>query len=221
MLRVGLTGGMAGGKSAAAARLRELGAYVSQSDAVGRALMEPGTPVFHSICEQFGAAVLLSNGELDRPALARIAFEQGRLEELNALVHPAVIAAQMAWLKSLAQTDPLAVAVVESALIFETRHGPPGQQDAPWRTRFDRIVLVTAPVDLRLSRYAQRAGVDSQAAAADFSRRAAAQWTDDRKSALADFVLRNDGTLQDLYNRVDALYAELRQESADRSAEAM
>ncbi|MGI4852642.1 MAG: dephospho-CoA kinase [Janthinobacterium lividum] len=227
MLRVALTGGVGSGKSAAAAMLRALGAQVSHSDEVGRALMQPGQPVFAGIREHFGPAVLQANGELDRAALASIAFAQGRVEELNAIVHPAVIAAQAQWMERVRADDPSAVAIVESALIFETRHGDSvsGQASAPWRSRFDRIVVITAPVELRRRRYVERvlqsAGRDAAAASADFDQRAAAQWTDKRKAALADTVIRNDGSLQDLQHHMAHLYQTLRQEAADDATEAM
>lgn len=227
MLRVALTGGVGSGKSAAAVMLRTLGAQVSQSDEVGRALMQPGQSVFHDLVKHFGRSVLLVNGKLDRSALASIAFEQGRVEELNAIVHPAVIAAQAQWMERVGANDPCAVAVVESALVFETRHGADaaGQAAVPWRSRFDRIVVVAAPMEVRRSRYMQRilqgGTLSADAARADFDRRAAAQWTDDRKAALADFVIRNDGSLQDLQGQVAGLYKLLQQEAADVATEAM
>src|SRR4051812_34950363 len=97
MLRVALTGGVGSGKSAAAAIFRELGAQVSQSDEVGRALMQPNMAAFETIQSHFGPSIVGPDGFLDRGALARIAFEEGRVEEINAIVHPLVIAAQIAW----------------------------------------------------------------------------------------------------------------------------
>lgn len=226
MLRVALTGGVGSGKSAAAAHFRTLGAQISQSDEVGRALMQPGQPAFHAIAERFGPSIIAADGSLDRAALARIAFDEGRVEEINTIVHPLVIAAQSAWADGIALQDPSAVAIVESALIFETRytaHGRAADGDAPWRTRFDRIVVVTAPLELRRARYSARVAgsIPTEIASADFGRRAAAQWTDERKAALADFVLVNDGSLQHLRDEVSRLYAVLLQESADRAGEAM
>jgi len=219
VLRVGLTGGVGSGKSAAVSILRELGAYISQSDEVGRELMQPGQAVFNAIVAHFGPQILAPDGELDRGALARIAFGEGRVEELNAIVHPVVIAAQARWFDEVAAKDPMAVAVVESALIFETKHGAAaGAGDQPWRTRFDRIIVVAAPIDVRRKRYIQRLNVSDEAgvlaALADFDRRAAAQWTDEEKAQQADFVIENGGTLNDLRGAVVSLYARLQQESA-------
>lgn len=228
MLRVGLTGGVGSGKSRVADMLSLLGARVSRSDEVGRALMQPGQPVMQAIAAHFGPSVLTEKGELDRAKLARVAFTDDRVEELNALVHPAVIAEQARWMNAVAAEDPQAVAVVESALIFETKHGEgrEAQDAAPWRTRFDRIVVVTAPEDMRRKRYVARfsmpdSGREAEAAADDFDRRAKAQWSDERKAALADTVLHNDGSVDDLQAKVEILYATLRQESIDRCGEAM
>jgi dephospho-CoA kinase len=222
MLRVALTGGVGSGKSSAAAMLRECGAYLSQSDEVGRALMQPGQAAFSAIVQHFGKEVLRADGSLDRSTLARIAFDQGRVEELNSIIHPLVIAQQASWAAEIAAKDPLAVAVVESALIFETKHAAVQDDPAPWRTRFDRIVVVTAPLELRRQRYIARcSGLTPDEASNDFDRRCAAQWSQERKAALADYVIANDDTLDDLRDEVQTLWKALRAESADRVAEAM
>lgn len=214
MLRVAVTGGVGSGKSVMTGMLRELGALTSQSDEVGRALMQPGQPAFHAIVEHFGAAVLDPDGLLDRSELARIAFQDGRVEELNGIVHPLVIAEQARWMEAIAATQPDAIAVVESALVFETRHG--GSSDQPWRTRFDRVIVVTAPLHVRRERCIAR-GMSTE----DFERRAAAQWSDERKAALADSVLVNDGPLPQFKEEVRRLWDALTSEAADRNAEAM
>src|ERR1700712_3993392 len=115
MLRVGLTGGVGSGKSAVADMLGELGARVSRSDEVGRVMMQPGQPVMQAIAAHFGPSVLTDAGTLDRARLAQIAFADGRVEELNALVHPAVIAEQSRWMEAVGIELPSAVAVIESA----------------------------------------------------------------------------------------------------------
>ncbi len=222
MLRVGLTGGVGSGKSKVADMLSDLGARVSRSDEVGRALMQPGQSVMQAIVAHFGPSILTHDGTLDRAQLAKIAFADGRVEELNALVHPAVIAEQTRWMEAVGAADPEAVAVVESALIFETKHGGTAQDAAPWRTRFDRIVVVTAPESLRRTRYTMRSvGQAAEVAAADFDRRMQTQWSDERKAALADVVLQNDGSLSDLQVKVTDLYVALLQDSMDRCSEAM
>jgi len=118
MLRVGLTGGLGSGKSTVAGYLRELGAQVIEADELGRALMKPGHQVYDQIVRGFGPEVVSTDGTLNRPRIAELAFQGGRLNQLNAIVHPAVIAAQRVWMESIFAGNPAAVAVIESALIF-------------------------------------------------------------------------------------------------------
>src|ERR1035438_1030962 len=161
MLRVGLTGGLGSGKSTVAACLRELGAEVIEADALGRALMEPGQPVYDEIVRLFGLEVVAADGRLNRVRLAKLAFQAGRVNELNAIIHPAVIAAQQRWTEEVFARNPAAVAVVESALIFEVERDAKarGEQHgtlADWRRRFDRTIVVTAPDELKIARSEER-----------------------------------------------------------------
>jgi dephospho-CoA kinase len=144
MLRVGLTGGLGSGKSTVAGMLRELGARVIEADALGRTLMEPGQEVFAEIARTFGLEVVGADGRLNRARLAESAFQGGRLNELNAIVHPAVIGAQQKWMDKVFAADPAAVAVVESALIFEVERDARARGEkesvlADWKQRFDRV----------------------------------------------------------------------------------
>src|ERR1700679_3039836 len=174
MLRVGLTGGLGSGKSTAARLFAALGAHVLQSDAIGRELMEPRQAVYAAIVAHFGEGVVLSDGSLDRRALARIAFADGRVEELNAIVHPAVIARQSDLSEEIFARDPYAVVIVESALIFETSYGETKRAEgssegvanstdrARWASRFDRIILVTAPEEVKIARFVARSGAGAE-----------------------------------------------------------
>jgi len=208
MLRVGLTGGLGSGKSTVAALLRECGAHVIEADAVGRSLMQPGQAVFAAVVKQFGPDVQREDGSLDRKLLARLAFEQGRARELSLIVHPAVIAAQEAWMRDVFTREPRAVAVVESALIFEAeRDGTvPG-----WRDRFDSLILVTAPLELRIARFLARNGVqgDKDALRADAEARIAAQVPDEEKIPFCDFVLENSTSLEDVRKAVKEIWDKL------------
>jgi dephospho-CoA kinase len=165
MLRVGLTGGLGSGKSTVAEILRALGAEVIEADELGRALMEPGQPVYAEIVRVFGPEVVAPDGRLNRKRLAEMVFRDGRggdrLAELNAIVHPAVIAAQRRWMDHIFAGNPSAVAVVESALIFEVERDARARGESEtvlsdWRRRIDRIIVVTAPDELKIARYAAR-----------------------------------------------------------------
>ena len=221
MLRVGLTGNLGSGKSTIAALLRELGAEVVEADQLGRVLMEPGQPVFAAIVERFGPAVVLADGRLDRPALARLAFEGGRLQELNAIIHPAVIAAQREWMRQVFAANPAAVAVVESALIFEVERDARlrGESEtvlSNWHRRFDRVVVVTAPDELKIARYAARVATTPgarPAAAEEARRRLRHQIPDAETAPRADYLLENTGDLEALRAAVRALWARLEEES--------
>lgn len=226
MLRVGLTGGLGSGKSTVAALLRALGAHVIEADELGRELMEPGHAVYNEIVRAFGPAVVRADGRLDRARLAQLAFGEGRLNELNAIVHPAVIAAQQGWMEGVFARDPAAVAVVESALIFEVERDARlrGESEgvlADWRNRFDRILVLTAPEEVKIARYVARLNLDPAAqeqALADARRRLAFQIPDAEKAAHADFVIENTGNLAALHARVAEIWRQLKQESNQRAA---
>ncbi len=218
MLRVGLTGGLGSGKSTAAHRFAALGAQVIYSDDIGRELMQPGHAVYAAIVAHFGPEVVKADGALDRSALARLAFGGGesgggRIEELNAIVHPATIARQAELIGQIAARDADAVAIVESALIFETRFGGKGGL----RSRFDKLILVCAPQALKVARFVARAAggrslneEERHALEADARRRIARQIDDEQKAASCDYVLTNDGPVEQLLAQVDALWPELR-----------
>src|SRR3984957_14927929 len=231
MLRVGLTGGLSSGKSTVAAMLRELGAQVIEADALGREVMEPGHEVYDQIVARFGHEVVNPDGHLNRARLADLAFRQGRLQELNAIVHPPVIDAQRRWMDEVFARDPVAVAVLESALIFEVVRDAIARGDrnsvlADWRRRIDRIIVVTAPDELKVARYVARVGLnaaDKNAAAtsaadldaikADARNRLAHQVPDAGKVVQADYVLDNSGDTAALRAQVEALWPRLKAES--------
>jgi dephospho-CoA kinase len=153
MLRVGLTGGLGSGKSTVAGIFQELGAAVISADQLGRQLMQPGEPVYAAIVKAFGQGVVRSDGSLDRKALAELAFQHNQADKLNRIVHPAVIAAEEECMQGVFATDPKRVAIVESALIFEVEKWgtAPG-----WAQRFDSIILVTVPDEMKIARFVAR-----------------------------------------------------------------
>jgi dephospho-CoA kinase len=225
MLRVGLTGGLGSGKSTVAAFLRELGAHVIESDALGRQMMEPGHEVYNQIVRAFGPEVVSPDGRLNRPKLAEMAFRGGRLRELNSIVHPAVIAAQQKWMEDIFEQDPAAVGVIESALIFEVVRDAlaRGEKEgvlSDWRRRIDCVILVTAPDDMKIARYVGRispAGPAREAVEADARNRLAQQIPDAEKAALSDFVIDNSGSKAALYDQVADLWKILKSQSNNSS----
>jgi dephospho-CoA kinase len=220
MLRVGLTGGLGSGKSTAGRLFRAHGAHVLEADAIGRELMQPGQAVYVAIVGHFGPGVISPSGELDRHALARIAFGEGRVEELNAIVHPAVIARQAELAEAIFAQDAGAVVMVESALIFETKHSG-DEKGEGWRRRFDRVILVTAPDEVKIARFVARAAgertlTDRERAElqAEAQRRLDQQIPDEQKAALSDYVLTNGGPLTELEWQVDQLWPILKSAAA-------
>jgi dephospho-CoA kinase len=212
MLRVGLTGDLGSGKSTVAAMLAARGAMVFSSDEMARAMMSPGEKVYAEIVAHFGPEVLAADRTLDRRKLAALAFDPAkpRIAELNAIVHPAVIAAQSEQFAALAKTHT--IAVVESALIFSARTYASAK---PWSERFDRILLVTAPERDKVARFVTRvaqgrefSSAERAAAEADAMRRLRVQHqtTEHAEECL---VLRNDGSLTELEQQVEAAWHEL------------
>lgn len=221
MLRVGLTGGLGSGKSTVAGMLRELGAEVIEADTLGRALMEPGQEVYEEIVQVFGREVVNADGRLNRARLAEMAFRGGRLQELNAIVHPAAIAMQKEWMEEVFRRDPKAVAVVESALIFEVVRDACARGDkdsvlADFRRRIDRVIVVVAPDEMKIARYVARIAPLPEGRAAveaDARVRLAHQVPDAEKAAQADYVLDNAGDKAALRAQVEALWPRLREQS--------
>lgn len=215
MLRVGLTGGLGSGKSTVAARLQEHGFPVLEADGIARELMQPGQSVFRAIVEHFGPAVVRADGTLDRQRLAELVFNQGRLAELNRIVHPPVVAEQERRMAELFSRDPDAIVFVESALIFEAEAWGTVPE---WRRRFDRVVLVTAPDDLKVNRFVARilpadaSPEDRTRAERDARTRLAAQLPDSDKIPRCDAIIDNAGSLEATHAQVDRLSDRLRAE---------
>jgi len=208
MLRVGLTGELGSGKSTVAKMLAARGAIVLSSDEMGRTMMQPGHRAFAQIVERFGPTILNTDGTLNRHALAHLAFDPAnpRIEELNAIIHPAVIAAQAEKVAEIARTQPHAIIVVESALIFSTKHTPEGS----WRSRFDCIVLVTATDDVKIERFVQRgAPGSSDSHLRDDARRRLEAQRATIPNDIPCYTINNDASLADLQTDVTALWGQL------------
>jgi len=217
MLRVGLTGELGSGKSTVAKMLAARGAIVFSSDDMARDMMQPGEPVYAQIVAHFGESILAADGSIDRHRLAKLAFDPAhpRVEDLNAIVHPAVLSIQADRIAELARTQPEAIVVVESALIFSTKHSG----ENPWRDRFDRIVMVMAPEPRKIARFVERAGAgrplslaERRSLEADAGHRLAQQQIAPEQSA-GCIVIRNEGNIEELEAQVDKLWRELRASS--------
>ncbi len=205
MLKLGLTGGIASGKSAVGEMFVKLGAHLVQADAVAHWLMQPGRPVYEEVVRRFGREILNPDGSINRSRLAEAAFgtpggAPPRVNELNQIVHPAVIGHENEWMEELGRRDPGAIVIVEAALILEA--GTAG--------RFDRLIVVTCHPEQRILRYARRHGISEDAARAEVTRRMAAQIPDEEKIKAADFVIDNSGSLDSTEQQVRRVFAALR-----------
>jgi dephospho-CoA kinase len=199
MLKLGLTGGIASGKTTVLEMFAPLGAHTLQADTVAHDFMAPGQPVYARIVEAFGPGILAADGTIDRPKLASAALP-ARIAELNAIVHPAVLAFEDDWMRRMGEADPNGLTICEAALLIE----------AGGLERFDRLIVVTCTLQQKIARFAQRTGLSPEAAAGEVQRRMAAQMPEEEKVKLADFVIDNSGTRDQAERRVREIWTELR-----------
>ena len=203
MLKVGLTGGMASGKTVVGEMFVTFGAHLIQADTVAHQLMQRGEAVYEEVVRRFGTGILNPDRTVNRARLAEIAFGQPpRIAELNKIVHPAVIERENRWMEEVGRQDPHAIAIVEAALILE----------AGTAERFDRLVVVTCWPEQRIERWATRTKVDLQTARREVTRRMAAQLPDEEKTKAADYVIDNSGSLDETRKNVEQVYEKLGQE---------
>ncbi|MCS5496940.1 dephospho-CoA kinase [Cnuibacter physcomitrellae] len=197
MLTVGLTGGIAAGKSTITKRLRELGALTADADQLSREAVEPGTPALARIRERFGDGVIGEDGHLDRAALGAIVFaDDAARADLNAIVHPAVGALTAQRRAEAAATGPDAVFVYDVPLLVETG----GRRD------FDVVIVAEAPEEVRIDRLMQLRGLSREEA----ERRIASQASDEERRAIADIVIDTGGTLEETLSQTDAAWQRIR-----------
>jgi dephospho-CoA kinase len=206
VLRVGLTGGVACGKSTVARMFATLGAEVMDADKIVHALYRKGQPVYWEILNHFGAEILRPDKEIDRHRLAAVVFDGGRVQELNRIVHPAVVLRQQEWMREIAGKHPDAVVVVEAALMLEAA----GRVEGGVRSRYDKIVVVTCRPEQKVERYAVRMAISEAAARSEVERRSRAQMPDHEKAALADYVIDNSGSQEATRAQVEKIFSELR-----------
>ena len=217
MLKVGLTGGIASGKSIVGEMFIARGAHLVQADRIAHQLMLPGQPVYNEVVRHFGGEILNPDLSVNRAKLAEAAFGKAsspaasripsRIDELNRIVHPAVLRSQEEWLEEMGRQDPRAVAIVEAALILE----------AGAAKRFDRLIVVTCSDAQRIARFAARQKLDLDAARKEVERRMAAQLPDAEKIKAADFVIDNSGSLDQTREQERQVWEKLRPEAIAKS----
>ncbi|HEX7739003.1 MAG TPA: dephospho-CoA kinase [Marmoricola sp.] len=191
--RVGLTGGIASGKSAVSSILRDLGAVIIDADALAREVVAKGTPGLDAVVAEFGADLLGPDGELDRPKMGALVFaDEDARRRLEAIVHPLVFERIVA-LEEGAPED--AVVVHDIPLLAES-----GRADT-----FDAVIVVDAPQDVQIERMVRDRGWSEAEARA----RIAAQADPDERRAIATHLIDNTGTLADLRGRVEAVFGEI------------
>jgi dephospho-CoA kinase len=192
---IGLTGGIASGKSVVARRLAEHGAVHIDADELAREVVEPGQPALAEIAREFGADVLDADGRLDRAALASIIFvHPERRAVLNAITHPAVKQRARELMDEAEARDPDAVVVYDVPLLVEA------QVDADHA--FDLVVVVNASTETRIRRLVELRGLSRDEAV----HRLNSQVSDTERLAIADIVIDSDGTIEETLQQADALW---------------
>lgn len=197
MLRVGLTGSIAVGKSFVSGVLRELGCHVVDSDELARKVVEPGTAGLRRVAEAFGAGIIREDGSLDRAALGAVVFgSEERRQLLNSILHPLIMAEQDALLNLWEQEDPRGVGVVDAALLVES---------GGFR-RFDKLIVVHCRPEVQFERLMRRNSLSREEALARIN----AQLPQSEKLKHADFDVDTSGDFEVTRARVEEVYEQLR-----------
>jgi dephospho-CoA kinase len=197
VLKVGLTGGLACGKSFVGDVLAECGCHVLQADRLGHAVLLPGGESYEPVVREFGRGVLGEGGDIDRRALAAEVFGRpDRLALLNSLVHPPVMRREEEWLARLTAEDTHGIAVVEAAILIETGS----------YKRFDKLIVVTCEEEQQVQRSMKRDGVSREEVLARLSR----QMPLAEKLRFADFAIDTSGTKEDTVQQTRAAFESLR-----------
>jgi dephospho-CoA kinase len=196
MLRVGLTGGLACGKSFVGHALAELGCYLIEADKLGHEVMRPGAEAYDAIVREFGSGVVAADGLIDRRKLSLLVWNHHeRLAKLNSFVHPAVWARERQRMAEIGQADPAAIAVVEAAILVET---------GSYKT-FDKLIVVTCTAEQQMERAMQRASYTQEEVRARMGR----QLPIEEKVRLADYVIDTSGSKENTLEQVRTVYASL------------
>jgi dephospho-CoA kinase len=197
MLKVGLTGGLASGKSFVGQVLAGLGCHVIQADELGHEVLARGGEAYEAVIAEFGWEIVANGGEIDRRALAAQVFgSPEKLARLNSLVHPPVVQREEELIAGFAARDPHGIAVVEAAILIET---------GSYR-RFDRLILVTCAEDQQFERAMRREGAVADVVRARISH----QMPLEEKRKFADFVIDTSGEKENTVRQTRAVYEDLR-----------
>ena len=209
MLRVGLTGGIATGKSTVVAMLRELGCHVLEADKIAHRMIEPGAAAYDQVVREFGRGILQPDGRVDRQKLGAIVFaDPKKLTRLNAIVHPPVLAAQDQQLAAIEQAEPHAIAVVEAALLIE----------AGYDRKLHCLVVTWCTPEQQIARLTQQeAGAGRGLTTEQARQRIAAQLPVEEKRRMADEEIDCSGSLEHTREQVIALFAKLQKMETERS----
>ncbi|HEV2521637.1 MAG TPA: dephospho-CoA kinase [Candidatus Acidoferrales bacterium] len=210
MLRVGLTGGIATGKTTVVAMLRELGCRVLEADKIAHQMIMPGGAAYEEVVREFGRGILTPDGFVDRARLGAIVFaEPKRLARLNAIVHPPVLEEQSRQLAAIEKADPHAIAIVEAALLIE----------AGFDRKLDYLVVTSCTPEQQIVRLTQP-GTGRGLTVEQARQRIAAQMPNEEKLRRADEVIDCSGTIEHTRAQVIALCAKLKKMEAGRSKNA-
>ena len=197
MLKVGLTGGLASGKSLIGAKLQELGCHLIHADELGHAAIASDGEAYAAVVEEFGRGILKEDGTIDRRRLAALAFETPyRLAKLNALVHPAVFRRQEQLLERIAAEDPDGIAVVEAAIMIESGS----------HARYQKLIVASCGERQQIERAMHRDGMSLEEARARLHR----QMPLAEKVKLADYVIDTSGTKEETFHQTEQVYQTLR-----------
>jgi len=208
ILRVGLTGGIASGKSTVSTTLAGLGCVTIDADSIVARLYRPGEPGYEALLHAYGKDILRKDGEIDRPKLASIAFvDDASAKKLNSLIHPLVIAQEEGVITAESRRFPDRdrIVIVEATLLLE----------AGGRKRYDKIVVVDSEPSLQIERAVKR-GMDPE----DAQRRMARQMSRDERRALADYVIDNNDSIGALETETMRVYDKLRRDLENKKKSA-
>jgi dephospho-CoA kinase len=203
MLIVGLTGGVASGKTAVSQILREEGAYLIDADQIARELVQPHTPTWNELIKVFGKEIFQEDGSVHRKRLAAKVFsDPAQRNLLNQILHPRIKAEMDKRVKEIGQKDPDAIVVIDAALLVELGD----------HREMDKVIVVTSTEKQQIERLKKRDGVDQEEA----QRVLSSQMPLEEKMKVADFVIRNEGSFEETKRRVKEVFQELKRIAIQR-----